>query len=202
MNEDFLQYVWQYKMFSKIDFKTTDGEDVTILKAGLHNKNAGPDFLNAAVKIGAQKWIGNVEVHIKSSDWYVHKHETDANYDAVILHVVWEHDAIIYMENNQPIPTLVLKEYVDNTDNYIGWKESNINDSIDYSKMYNGTIKSIAESNYANLILDDYYKTKVTILPIMVIKNHLKEGDKIKVKLKSSPDGEKIFIDNIVSNAK
>ena len=115
MNEDFLQYVWQYKMFSKIDFKTTDGEDVTILKAGLHNKNAGPDFLNAAVKIGAQKWIGNVEVHIKSSDWYVHKHETDANYDAVILHVVWEHDAIIYMENNQPIPTLVLKEYVDNT---------------------------------------------------------------------------------------
>ena len=115
MNEDFLQYVWQYKMFSKVDFKTTNNEELTILKSGLHNKNAGPDFLNSQLKIDDQTWIGNVEIHLKASDWYVHKHETDANYDAVILHVVWENDAVIFMRNNKPIPTLVLKDFVDET---------------------------------------------------------------------------------------
>ncbi|TXD48719.1 DUF2851 family protein [Polaribacter sp. IC073] len=112
MNEDFLQYVWKYKMFSKIDFKTTNNERLTIIKPGLHNKNAGPDFLNAHLKIENQTWIGNVEIHLKASDWYVHHHEIDVNYDAVILHVVWENDADIFMKNNKPIPTFVLKDLI------------------------------------------------------------------------------------------
>ncbi len=112
MNEDFLQYVWKHKMFSKVDFKTTENENLTILKSGFHNKNAGPDFLNAQLKIEDQTWVGNVEIHLKSSDWYLHNHEIDANYDAVILHVVWENDAVVFMKNNKPIPTLVLKDLV------------------------------------------------------------------------------------------
>jgi hypothetical protein len=112
MNEDFLQYVWQYKMFSKVNFKTTNKENLTILKSGLHNKNAGPDFLNAHLKIEGQTWIGNIEIHLSASDWYLHNHETDVNYDAVILHVVWENDTVIFMKNNKPLPTLVLKDFV------------------------------------------------------------------------------------------
>ena len=115
MNEDFLHYVWLYKMFSKIDFKTTGNEHLSIIKSGLHNKNAGPDFLNAQLKIDGQTWIGNVEIHLKASDWYLHNHEKDLNYDAVILHVVWENDVAIYMKNNKPIPTLVLKNFIDET---------------------------------------------------------------------------------------
>ncbi|WP_299665129.1 DUF2851 family protein [uncultured Polaribacter sp.] len=115
MREDFLHYVWKYKLFSKTALKTTDSENLTVLKAGLHNKNAGPDFLNAQLKIEDQTWVGNVEIHIKASDWYLHNHEVDANYDAVILHVVWEHDATIFMKNNKSLPTLVLKEIVDNS---------------------------------------------------------------------------------------
>ena len=115
MNEDFLHYVWLYKMFSKVDFKTTDNEHLSIIKSGLHNKNAGPDFLNAELKIDGQTWIGNVEIHLKASDWYLHNHEKDLNYDAVILHVVWENDVAIYMKNNKPIPTLVLKNFIDET---------------------------------------------------------------------------------------
>ena len=113
MNEDFLHYVWLYKMFSKVNFKTTNNEHLSIIKCGLHNKNAGPDFLNAQLKIDGQTWIGNVEIHLKASDWYMHNHEKDANYDAVILHVVWENDVAIYMKNNKPIPTLVLKSFID-----------------------------------------------------------------------------------------
>lgn len=115
MNEDFLHYVWLYKMFSKVDFKTTGNEHLSIIKSGLHNKNAGPDFLNAQLKIDGQTWIGNVEIHLKASDWYLHNHEKDLNYDAVILHVVWENDVAIYMKNNKPIPTLVLKNFIDET---------------------------------------------------------------------------------------
>ena len=115
MNEDFLHYVWLYKMFSKVDFKTTGNEHLSIIKSGLHNKNAGPDFLNAQLKIDGQTWIGNVEIHLKASDWYLHNHEKDLNYDAVILHVVWENDVAIFMKNNKPIPTLVLKNFIDET---------------------------------------------------------------------------------------
>ena len=89
MNEDFLHYVWKYKVFSKVYFKTTNQDDLVIIKPGLHNTNAGPDFLNAHLKIENQIWIGNVEIHLKSSDWYAHHHEVDKNYDAVLLHVVW-----------------------------------------------------------------------------------------------------------------
>lgn len=115
MNEDFLHYVWKYKLFTTNNLQTTSKDDLILLKSGLHNKNAGPDFLNAQLKIDKQIWVGNIEIHIKTSDWYLHKHETDANYDAVILHVVWEDDTTIFMKNNVPLPTLVLKDLVSKT---------------------------------------------------------------------------------------
>lgn len=112
MNEEFLYYVWKYKIFTDINLKTSDAKQVSILKTGIHNKNSGPDFLNVQLKIDEQLWAGNVEMHIKSSDWYLHKHEEDVNYDAVILHVVWEHDVAVFMKNNKPLPTLELKNFV------------------------------------------------------------------------------------------
>jgi hypothetical protein len=115
MKEEFLHYVWKYQLFSIHDLKTTTKEDVTILKPGIHNHNSGPDFLNAQLKIDDQLWVGNVEIHLKSSDWYAHHHEIDENYDAVILHVVWEDDAAVFMKNNQPLPVLVLKDFVFNS---------------------------------------------------------------------------------------
>ena len=113
MQEDFLHYVWKYVLFSTNNLQTVLGEHITIINVGTHNKNAGPDFLNARIKIDNQLWVGNVEIHLKSSDWYLHHHEIDANYDAVVLHVVWEHDADIFRENNNPISTLVLKDLVE-----------------------------------------------------------------------------------------
>ncbi|MFK8059724.1 MAG: DUF2851 family protein [Polaribacter sp.] len=115
MGEDFLHYVWKHQLFAIHDLKTTNKEELTILKTGLHNQNTGPDFLNSQIKINDQLWVGNVEIHIKSSDWYLHNHEVDENYDAVILHIVWEDDATIFMKNNQPIPTLVIRDFVLNS---------------------------------------------------------------------------------------
>ena len=112
MQEDFLHYVWQHKKMSLKSLKTTAQDPITLKAVGLANVNSGPDFFNAQVRIGTQMWAGNVEIHVKSSDWYVHHHETDAAYDNVILHVVWEHNMEIYRKDNTPIPTLELKNYV------------------------------------------------------------------------------------------
>ncbi|TYA54735.1 DUF2851 family protein [Formosa maritima] len=113
MQEDFLHYIWQHKKINGFHLKTTQYESLEILSVGKHNINSGPDFFNAQLKIGDQLWAGNVEIHIKSSDWFVHNHETDKAYDNVILHVVWEHDTEIFRKNNSIIPTLELKQYID-----------------------------------------------------------------------------------------
>lgn len=112
MKEDFLHYLWKFKKFETENLKTFNGEPITIINSGSYLQLAGPDFFNAQVSIANQKWAGNVEIHIKSSDWYVHHHERDEAYESVILHVVWEHDTEIYRKDNTEIPVLELKKYV------------------------------------------------------------------------------------------
>ncbi len=113
MKEDLLHYIWKYKLFDVEQLKTTQKETIQLVNVGDHNHNTGPDFFNAQLKIDDQFWAGNVEIHIKSSDWYVHGHEKDSNYDTVILHVVWDDDVAIYRKDNSLIPTLELKNHVD-----------------------------------------------------------------------------------------
>ncbi|GAA3564625.1 DUF2851 family protein [Snuella lapsa] len=112
MQEKFLHYIWRHKKFKTTHLTTTGGDVVNVIITGLYNTNAGPDFFNAQLRIGLQLWAGNVEIHIKSSDWYLHGHEQDKAYDNVILHVVWEHDTEIFRKDNSVIPTLELKHYV------------------------------------------------------------------------------------------
>ncbi len=120
MKENLLHFVWKLKLFSTAQLKSTNGEIIEIISAGAANLNAGPDFLNAKLVINNQLWAGNVEIHLNSSDWYLHNHEIDENYDSVILHVVWEYSVDIFRKTNQPITTLELKNYISKEllDNY------------------------------------------------------------------------------------
>lgn len=120
MKEEFLHYVWQYKKFAFSNLTTVTGELVILRNVGYYLQQAGPDFFNAQLVIGGQRWAGNVEMHLKSSDWYLHQHELDPNYDTVILHVVWEHDVDVYRKDNTILPVLELKHYVseDTLSNY------------------------------------------------------------------------------------
>ncbi|WP_125722471.1 DUF2851 family protein [Flavobacterium ustbae] len=112
MKEDFLHYIWKFRKFDSLNLKSAQDEPITIIKTGDYLELSGPDFFNAHIEIGNQKWAGNVEIHLKSSDWYLHNHEKDPAYKNVILHVVWENDTAIFRENNTEIPVLVLKDYV------------------------------------------------------------------------------------------
>ena len=112
MKEDFLYHIWKFRKFNSEALKTSEGELINIIHPGTQNDLSGPDFFNAKIQIGEQLWAGNVEMHLKSSDWYFHHHETDPAYDNVILHVVWMHDTEIYRIDNSAIPTLELHDKV------------------------------------------------------------------------------------------
>jgi len=112
MTEDFLYYIWQYRLINR-DIETTNGEAVILIDMGQRNEGSGPDFFNARIKIGSTEWAGNVEMHTKSSDWIRHGHEKDANYDSVILHVVYECDMMIRNATDEEIPCLELKGKID-----------------------------------------------------------------------------------------
>jgi hypothetical protein len=110
--EDFLHYIWKFRLFERKDLKTTEGEFLEIYSAGLHNSDSGPDFQNARIKIGDTVWAGNVEVHLSSSDWKMHGHSTDGSYNNVILHVVYRDDQPLVLTDGRRVPTLELEQRI------------------------------------------------------------------------------------------
>lgn len=112
MKEDILQYIWKFQCYNNSELKCTDGRALFIFHAGSQNANQGPDFSQAKIKIDDTIWAGNIEVHIQSSHWNLHKHSGDSNYDNIILHVVWNHDAEIKDISGNNLPTLELKSRV------------------------------------------------------------------------------------------
>lgn len=110
--EDFLHYIWKFRLFSQQELKTSSGEDLDIISVGLHNKDAGPDFESARIRIGNTLWAGNVEIHILSSDWDRHHHQFDLSYDNVILHVVARHDHELFRTDGTQIPVLIIGDLI------------------------------------------------------------------------------------------
>ena len=116
--EQLLQYVWKHKILPLSDLATTDGRDVEIIDPGLHNRNSGPDFFNAKLRIGETMWVGNVEIHEHSKDWFRHGHDTDPAYDNVVLHVVEDDDCNVTNSRGEFIPQIKLSVPMTVTLNY------------------------------------------------------------------------------------
>ncbi|RZK81151.1 MAG: DUF2851 family protein [Pedobacter sp.] len=109
LSENFLFFIWQYRLFDSTSISCTNGQSLRIIHPGVINKHAGPDFTEAKVIIDGTTWVGNVEIHIKSSDWLLHKHHQNSAYESVILHVVYEDDHSAVTKSERCIATLVLK---------------------------------------------------------------------------------------------
>ncbi len=106
--EQLLHYVWKHKLFPLYPLQTTILQGVEVIDPGLHNRNAGPDFFNAKVKINGTLWVGNVEIHVKASDWYLHGHDKDSRYDNVILHVCATIDIDAKNSKGEPLTQMQL----------------------------------------------------------------------------------------------
>jgi hypothetical protein len=115
MNERLLQFIWQFQYFNKRHLDTDESETLQVIHPGTFNQNQGPDFLNATIKLGTTTWVGNIELHVKASDWNRHRHTSDPNYRNVILHVVWENDLSISqaatLSLKDRIPKVLLERY-------------------------------------------------------------------------------------------
>jgi hypothetical protein len=110
--EDFIHYIWKFRLFGRDNLQTTTGESLEVFSAGLPNSDSGPDFHNARIRIGDTTWAGNVEIHINSSDWHKHNHTHDGAYKNVILHVVYRDDEPIILPDGRALPALELKERI------------------------------------------------------------------------------------------
>ena len=108
MKEELLHHIWKYRLFASHQLTDTEGSTIDIIDVGHHNLDAGPDFINAKIKIGDTLWAGNVEIHKKASDWNTHKHPTNPAYNSVILHVVAECNTDIFTQEGRKIPQLKL----------------------------------------------------------------------------------------------
>ena len=116
MTEQLLQFIWQFQYFNKSNLITDTGEVLQIINPGNHNKNQGPDFLNAKIKIGETILVGSIEIHVNASEWNLHKHSSDGNYNNVILHAVFNNDKNLplnfpVLELNSKISALLLQKY-------------------------------------------------------------------------------------------
>ncbi len=107
--EKLLHYVWKHRMFPLSPLRTSCGEAVEVIDPGLANTNAGPDFFNAKLKIGGTLWVGNVEIHDKSGDWYAHGHDNDPAYDNVVLHVARLVDVPVVTSGGRTVPQMQLE---------------------------------------------------------------------------------------------
>ena len=112
MNERLLQFIWQFRYFNQSSLQTADNKSLQVIHPGNLNRNAGPDFSEAKIKIDNTLWVGNVELHVCASQWHQHNHASDKNYSNIILHVVWLNDATIFDGNKQPVTTLELQSIV------------------------------------------------------------------------------------------
>lgn len=113
VTENLMQFVWKLRLFNTLKLKSSDGEPLTVINLGQHNLDAGPDFLMSHIVLGDKEWYGNIEIHIRSSDWDRHHHQNDDAYNNVILHVVWINDKVIYRKDGSTIPTMLLSSFVD-----------------------------------------------------------------------------------------
>jgi hypothetical protein len=111
-NEELLQFIWKHKLLKPIPFISNSGTEISVLKYGELNPDSGPDFFNAQIKVNGLVLAGNIEIHIKTSDWLKHKHQNDKSYDNIILHAVYEHDVDLPQNLNHRVEVLELKNLI------------------------------------------------------------------------------------------
>lgn len=110
IKEDILQFAWQHKLLKPLPIYSSSGKEIKIIRHGELNTDSGPDFFNAQIQINDIKLAGNIEVHVKSSDWLKHKHQNDKSYDNIILHLVYHNDLQLEQNVKNNVEVVELKE--------------------------------------------------------------------------------------------
>ncbi len=171
MNEEFLYYLWTYRLI-RSNLLSTAGDVIDIISPGTRNTDSGPDFFNAMLKIGDTQWAGNVEIHVNSSDWLRHKHQNNPAYNNIILHVVYNDDIPVYRKSSELIPTLEVKSKFSKSilDNYKAFQDSK--DSIPCHRMLHNIKHFDKLSWFDSLMAERLEKKSGEILSLLKLKKN------------------------------
>ena len=167
MPEDFLHFIWLYQLFDHSNILSSSGERIQILSPGIHNHNSGPDFSEARIKIDETLWIGNIEIHVLSSDWFLHQHQYDPAYSNVILHVVFEDDLKGKENKLSHLPTIQLKGKIDQS-KFLQWQRLNKRTSWLPCEKFIGKVPSIVISQMVTRSAIDRLERKVEDVEIVL----------------------------------
>ena len=172
MTEEFLHYIWKLKLFNTLNLQTTSRETLEVVNSGTHNTDSGPDFFNARLKLNSIVWAGNIEVHLKSSDWAKHQHQFDKAYDNIILHVVYSADIPLYRSSGELIPTLELKDKIaqKHYEQYLQFKESK--DWIPCEKQISKVSSLVINTTIDRLVLERLERKTVSIVNDLKLNNN------------------------------
>jgi len=171
MNEDFLQYLWKTRGFDHHYLFTTQGEPLEIIRPGMHNTDSGPDFFNARIRIGSTLWAGNVEVHLRGSDWRRHKHGDDKAYDNVILHVVCEDDEPLLRSNGEAVPTLELGGRI-SAEQFMRYRELNESTSWVPCGKQAGQVDSLTRTGWLERLMVERLEQRAQSIVQTLLQNH------------------------------
>lgn len=109
MKEEFLHYVWKYGFYYSDRLKDEEDNPIEVIHPGDYNRDSGPDFFNARIRINGIEWAGNVEIHTRASHFDLHGHNHDHAFDNVILHVVADKDKRIRNARGQEVLTVAIE---------------------------------------------------------------------------------------------
>jgi hypothetical protein len=112
MKEELLHFIWKYKLLKPGIYSSARGRRIKIVHPGELNTNAGPDFFNSKIEVDGVLLAGNVEIHIRSSDWMKHGHQTDTSYNNLVLHAVYQHDKPVAQNTDFNVEVLELKDHI------------------------------------------------------------------------------------------
>ena len=129
ISEELIHFIWRFRLFDQFGLKSYADEHVEILDPGMPNRDAGPDFHLAKVKVGETVWVGHVEIHTEAKQWEAHGHQHDPAYDNVVLHVIWDGYCPVFRQDDTEIPTVLLSNYVDSN---LLWHYDELMKSLDW----------------------------------------------------------------------
>lgn len=160
-SEDLLQFIWQHKLLKPLPLVTNSGKEIVVLKAGELNRDAGPDFTNAQIRINGIVLAGNIEIHIKTSDWLKHNHQHNKSYDNLVLHVVYEHDTDLAQNENNGVEVLALKLLIDDSTFAIYEQLHNANHKLPCTSQLQ-TVNALKFINWMDRMTIERLEDKVT----------------------------------------
>ena len=112
ISEETVASIWQQQLVTGL--VTDDGKSLQVIHAGRASSGEGCDFQDAVLILNGKRVEGDVEIHVKSSQWYSHRHHQNQKYNKIVLHITMWHDSQspTLLQNGKAIPTVCLSAFI------------------------------------------------------------------------------------------